>query len=522
MIVGNTSIATFTNSKKARERGLLVGSILLSLALGAAYTAFQLDSPLLPVVLILSLAIPVVLWGSARSVLYIVFAATCLFELFPSGYADSLTERVPFFWNVNTIFQIYAHANFKAIPFNLVEVILITAGVCSLIRAVFTKTFSLRGGPLLIPVSLYLFFVVWGWINGMATGGDFKLSLQEVRAQIYFAAAYFMAVHLVRNPKEVGTLWWVMAICVSLKGALYTYRRYVTIGGLPLPDQGVGSHEEAFFFGAYVLLLIVLSLASDPAYRSLCTYLWLNLPIIILGNLATNRRAGTAALLIALPMMLFAAYKAFPRCRRAIAAIGLAGVLIGPLYYNVFKNSESAIAQPARAIRSNFEPDARDASSNIYRDAENANQMATIRLAPVQGYGYGKRMLHVVAIADISDTYEWWDLLPHNQILWVWMRVGTVGFVAFWIMVCSTIILCCHAARDEGIVLSVRTHAVFCLATFVALLIFGLYDLQLSNFRSMLFTGIWVGSLAAVYVPSPQTSTNMRKESHEHNHASTR
>ncbi|MBC7806701.1 MAG: O-antigen ligase family protein [Akkermansiaceae bacterium] len=506
MMAISDHVAAFVGSAKSRERGILTGSILLTLALGAAYTAFQLDSPLLPVILIISLMIPVVLWCSARAVLYVVFAGTCLFELFPSGYADSLTERIPLFWNVNTIFQIYAHVNFKAIPFNLVEVIMIIATVCSLIRAVFTKTFSLRGGALLVPVSLYLFFVVWGWINGLATGGDFKLSLQEVRAQFYFGAAYFMAVHLVQEAKQIGTLWWIMAICVSFKGLLYTYRRYVTIGGLPLPDQGVGSHEEAFLFAAFVLILIVLSLASDPQYRALRTYLWLNLPIVILGYLATNRRAGTAALVIALPMMLFAAFRAFPHRRRAIAAVGLAGAILGPIYYNVFKNSEAAIAQPARAIRSNFEPDARDASSNIYRDAENANQMATIRLAPVQGYGYGKRMLHAVQIADISGTYEWWDLLPHNQILWVWMRVGTVGFVTFWVMFCSAIILCCHAARDEDAPAIVRCHAVFCLATLVALLMFGLYDMALSNFRAMLFAAIWLGALSAVYSPSPQTA----------------
>ncbi|MBC8140131.1 MAG: O-antigen ligase family protein [Armatimonadetes bacterium] len=501
------NIATLAGDTKRRERTFLVGSAALTVLLGAAYTAFGLDSALLPAILILLLLIPMVLWYSTKAVLHIVFASVCLFELFPSEYADSLTERVPFFWNVNTIFQVYAHVDFKAIPLNLAEVVLIVAGAFSLVRATFTKSLRLRGGILLVPVLLYLFFVLWGWMNGMATGGDFKLSLQEVRAQFYFVVGYFVALHLTREPKQLMVLYWVMALCVSLKGLLYTYRRYVTLGGQPLPDQGVGSHEEAFFFCAFGILLFVLSLANDPSYRPLRTFLWLNLPLIVAGNLATNRRAGTAALLIALPMLLLAAYRAFPHCRRGIAAFGLAIACFGPLYYGAFKNSEAAIAQPARAIRSNFEPDARDASSNIYRDAENANQMATIRLAPVQGYGYGKRMLHVVPIADISDTYEWWDLLPHNQILWVWMRVGTVGFVAFWVMVCAAIILCCRAARSEDVPVLIRTHGVFCLGVLVALLVFGLYDMQLSNYRSMLFAGIWLGSLAGVYTPLPAAST---------------
>ncbi len=501
------NIATLAGDVKRRERAFLVGAALLTVVLGAAYTAFGLDSALLPVIVILMLLIPMVLWSSTTAILYISLAGACLFELFPSSYADSLTERVPLFWNVNTIFQIYAHVDFKAVPLNLLEVILLIAGVCSLMRAVFTKSARLRGGVLLIPVLLYLFFVIWGWINGMATGGDFKLSLQETRAQFYFIAAYFIALHLVREPKQIVALYWTTALCVSLKGLLYTYRRYVTIGGQPLPDQGVGSHEEAFFFCVFSLLLLVLSLANDPVYRSLRVFLWLNLPLVIAGNLATNRRAGTAALVIAVPMLLLAAYRAFPKCRRGIVAFSLATACITPVYYAAFKNSDAAIAQPARAIKSNFEPDARDASSDAYRDAENANQMATIRLAPVQGYGYGKRMLHAVPIADISESYEWWDLLPHNQILWVWMRVGTVGFVTFWVLMCAAIILCCHAARSEDVQAVVRTHGVFCLAVLIALLVFGLYDLQLSNFRSMLFVAIWIGSLAGLYSPVSSANT---------------
>ncbi len=489
-------IRDFADAAKGRNRWIGLGALLLSVILGGSYTAFGIDGPLLPLIVIACLVVTLLLWCRTDAVLYIIFAGACLFELFPSTFPDSLTERVPLFWNVNTIFQVYAHANFKAVPFSLVEILLIFAGLFSVIRAVYTKSVSVRGGPLMTPVLIYLGFVLWGWVNGLATGGDFKLSLQEVRAQFYFCTAYFMAVNLIRSQKQILTLWWMAAVCISIKGALYTFRRYVTIAGQPLPDQGVGSHEEAYLFVIFMLLLIVMSFSKDPAFRTLKTYLLLNTPVVLLGYLATNRRAGTAAMLIATPLMLVAAFRAFPRYRRTIAIIGIAAGILGPLYYGAFKNSESAIAQPARALRSNFQPDERDASSNAYRDAENQNQMATIRLSPLQGYGYGKRMLHAVPIADISNTYEWWDLLPHNQILWVWMRTGTVGFVAFWTMMCAMIIHCCHIARDEDTSSIGRTHAVFSLAILISLLIFGLLDLQLSNFRSMLIAGFWIGCLA--------------------------
>lgn len=499
MIVWNSDIsaARFTAEARRRNGQMILSSTVLTLVLGSAYTAFGKDGPLLPLVVLVCLALPVLLWHFPRAVLYIVFAAACLFELFPSSSPDSLTERVPFFWNVNTIFQIYMNANVKAVPLNVLELILLLAGVFSLWRAVFTKSVSLRGGALMIPFLLYAGFVVIGWMNGLANGGDFKLSLQEVRAQFYFVVAYFMAVNLIRDNKQVNTLFWMTAIGISLKGALYTFRRYVTMAGQPLPDQGVGSHEEAFLFIAFVLLLFVVSIAADPAHKALRTYLWLTLPVVILGNLATNRRAGTAALVIAVPMMMIAAYRGLPNCRRSLNITALLLVLLGPAYYFTFRNSEAAIAQPARAIRSHFSPDARDASSNAYRDAENACIMATVKSSPVIGYGYGRRFIHAVPMADISESYEWWDLIPHNQILWVWMRVGTFGFIAFWLMNGSAVILCCHIARNTAAGNAFQTQGLFGLAALIALLVFGSVDILLTNPRSMVFVGIWLGVVAS-------------------------
>jgi hypothetical protein len=451
------------------------------------------------------LATPVLLCRFPRAVLYVTFAAACLFELLPTGYADALTDRVPFFWNVNTIFQRYAQANVKAIPLNLCEVFLLAAALCSALRAVFTRSVRLRAGALFWPIAVYIGFVVMGWVNGMMSGGDFKISLQEVRSQFYFFLAYLLAVNLVHERRHVDVLLWLFALCVGLKGILLTFRRYVTLAGLPLPDQGVGSHEEAFFFDAFILLLLILCLtgASDGAHKRLQRVMWFLLPCVLVGNLALNRRAGTAALLIAVPLLLMAAHRALPHRRRLIAGIGIALVAGFAVYYPAFRNSQSAFAQPARAIQSHFQPSARDAASNAYRDAEDANLMATIRLAPLLGYGYGKRMLHMVPMADISEQYEWWDVMPHNQILWVWMRVGTLGLVAFWIMVSAIVVHACLAIRAQGASAHTKSVGLFCLCAVGMLLVFSALDLALSNFRVVLFMGFCVGVQARMSAWSP-------------------
>jgi len=480
---------------------MLVGSLLAGLV-AFAFVAFGLDNPLLPVILLLAVVTPILLWRFPRLSLYVTLAAACLFEMFQLSYPDSLTDRIPFFWNVNTIFLTYAHAEVKAVPLSLVEIFLLIAGACSVIRSVFGGTARLRGGALLLPILIYVGFVLLGWGHGLMTGGDFKISLQEVRAQFYFLIIYLMAVNLVQERRQVGTVFWVVAICIGLKGILYTFRRYVTLAGVPLSAQGVGSHEEAFFFDSFIVLLIVLMLCR--AYKRLQWVMLALLPFVVLGNVACNRRAGTAALAIVLPLLLLAAYRALPERRRLIVGLCVALTVGLSIYYPLFKNSASILAQPARAIKSNFQPDARDAGSNAARDAENKNLMATVHSAPLLGNGYGHRYLHAFYMADISDIYELEDYIPHNTILWIWERIGPFGFLAFWMMIAAILILAGQTVRLEAADAMTKVVGIFTLCITCMLIVFSLLDLQLSCYRDVFFAGAWAGILAAAPTLTPR------------------
>jgi hypothetical protein len=501
------SAEQYAAASRARAYWFLLGGGMLAALVASSFVGFGLDNIFLPIAILIGVLMPILLWRYPRLIFYGLLAGVCLFELSlstgPDGmpYHDSLTDQIPLFWNVNTIFQHYAHINFKGIPLNLVEILLLVAGTCSCLHAVYTQNTSLRAGPLWVPICVYMAFVLMGWINGMATGGDFKISLQEVRSQFYFGVAYLMAVNMVRERKQLTVMLWIVVGCIGLKGILYTFRRYVTLSGLPLPDQGVGSHEESFFFDCFAALLIVLSTCG--VYPKLRWIMLAFLPFVIFGSLVCNRRAGTAAFIIIVPLLVLGAYQALPTRRRLIGIVSMIGAVLFAGYYSAFKNSDSIIAQPARAIKSNFQPDARDASSNLYRDAENEDLMATIKSAPIQGYGYGKRMIHAVPIADISTQYEWWDIMTHNQVLWVWMRVGTFGFAAFWMMVSAVIICGCRTIQNPDADLEIKAIALFGVLVTGALMIFGLLDLQFSNFRDMLFVGLWSGVLAAL----PEMST---------------
>ena len=482
------------NGRNARIRTGIFGAVL-ALICACLYTVFRLDNIVFPAIFIVSVMIPILLWRFPKFSLFFLFLSVCLFECVPLGVAIIPTTMIPFFWNVNTIMQIYAGASgAHELPLNLFEIFILVAGAASLVRSVYTGTARVFAGPLLLPLLGYEFFVIFGWFHGLFTGGDFKISLQEVRSQFYLVLAYIIGINAVTDKDTIRKLQWAMVICIGMKGLFYTLCRFINYAGQPVPDQGVGSHEEAFFFNSFIIFFIV-SCVYRPSKAMFYTMIAF-LPLVIIGNLACNRRAGTAALIIALPIMVAVVYKTLPKYRKTIAIASVCFGLLGTAYYQEFKNSSSMLAQPARAVKSQFDPDERDASSNSYRDAENADLMATIRLDPILGYGYGKRMLHAVPIADISKTYEFWDIVTHDQILWIWMRVGTIGFIAFWLAMCGCIIYGVQRATNPDVDWETQGVALYTVLVLTMLIVFGLLDLQLSNFRDMLFTGMWIGIMA--------------------------
>uniref|UniRef100_UPI0037506A37 hypothetical protein n=1 Tax=Armatimonas sp. TaxID=1872638 RepID=UPI0037506A37 len=148
-----------------------------------------------------------------------------------------------------------------------------------------------------------------------------------------------------------------------------------------------------------------------------------------------------------------------------------------------------------------------------YRKIENYDLMLTMRSTSTTqliGYGYGKRFLTPGGNLDmIKDIYPWYNLLPHNQILWVWMRLGTLGFLAFWGMICAILVYACRVIRYKesetkhnktasARSLYPRAVALYTLILVALLLVFGLLDLQLSNFRDMIFVAIWVGAMSGL------------------------
>ena len=102
-------------------------------------------------------------------------------------------------------------------------------------------------------------------------------------------------------------------------------------------------------------------------------------------------------------------------------------LLIGSaLYIPAYWNHDGTLAQPARAVRSQFQPSSRDESSDQYRQEENLNLSGNIKAAGVKGTGFGMP-IHYSGITNIANIDPMIAYIPHNGILWIWLRLGVQG-----------------------------------------------------------------------------------------------
>jgi hypothetical protein len=462
---------------------------------------FTKGNAVLPVAIFSIAILFVIVWRYPTIMMMFTVGSVCLLDTsLLTLYKLPRIDQIPLFWDINTIIQRYAGLqDFHAIPYSLFEVLLILAGFSSLFRALYGRRVKISTGFLGGVMLMFIAFVAIAIVNGLATGGIFTRALLEARPMVYLVIAYLISLNTGDDHEErMRKLMWISAICISIKAVHALIRYYVELGGATIPEIGIGAHEESFFFDFYILQFIVLSMARyEPKLRRMMLVF---LPIVVWMDIINQRRVATAAFVYLIPTLIIMAFLAFKQYRAALARGTIIFTIFMIGYLMFFWNNTSSFGQPAHAIKSQFTPDARDLSSDLYRDAEDANLIETMKINPIFGYGYGKEFLIIHPMVDLRSIDPLIHFIPHNSLLWIWMRLGVLGYTVFWLLVGGVIVQATYICKKEDATDAEKVIAMLAATVVVMNLVFGLYDIQLASIRNMLFVGIWIGLLAKVRV----------------------
>jgi O-antigen ligase len=409
---------------------------------------------------------------------YVLYGAAVLLpEYYRSDLPDYIGRYLPYFPDLKQWTPL-------SVAFSINEIFIVLVVVIWLLKGVADRRLRFDRGSLMLPLGLYMGMVLAGEIHGLMTGGDFRTSLWEVRGQAYMFVAYVLTCNLIHTRRQIWTIIWVLMLGSGLRG-VEGMLRYIAQRGSHA--QELYPHEQSFFFNGFLTLFVVLLLfKAPPRMRPIALAL---LPFVAIANLANGRRAAVFAFFVAVFALFVITWVVRPARRRTIALVLLGLAAVFPPYYLAFRHSTSTYALPARAVSTIFNPSTRDAASDQYRATEDADIIFTMKTSPIVGYGFGKPMLLPYPLPNISAIYVFWNIMPHNSIYWIWMRLGTVGYLLLWLLFGVAIVQSTDLARR------LRDPRLQGLAVLIALLvveqvIYAYLDLEWSNWRNLISTGV--------------------------------
>jgi hypothetical protein len=315
------------------------------------------------------------------------------------------------------------------------ETYIFFTGLAWLGRMIVMRNFRWYSGSLQWPGLVFIGFIIFGLMHGLARNGDFNAALWETRAIFYLVAMLILGSNLLEERRHVSIFLWCITAGLSIRSLFGLWFVIFELGGKIGSVDRIAEHSMSILFNSIYILAIAAWIYRDTPKRRLGMLLIL-LPVLI-SYFANNRRAGFVTLGIALLLLAIVIYKVH---RRAFYYIVPVSTVILVAYLGIFWNASGPIAAPAKAVRSVIgQPDPRDYSSNLYREMENINVMFTIKTSPLLGIGFGQKFLRISDMVDLDFPFA--DYLTHNSILWIWMKAGLGGFMSMLVMIGMSVAL---------------------------------------------------------------------------------
>lgn len=313
------------------------------------------------------------------------------------------------------------------------------------------------------------FVMALGFAYGWYKGGELNLAYNEARGLIVGLAIFILATRVLPENKAELIKPIMAAELVLAFSIILRYIIYVRGNRLSVPLEFAFTHEGSVILGVGIVIGIVVFFreTATKRQRGLAAVYCL---VLLAAMLASGRRAATLVLLVGCGTI---GLIMLPRRTMMVLTISLPVLLATGAYLGAYWNKEyGAMAQPARAIRSQFDPSLRDESSDQYRTTEKYDVIQTIRVNRLLGVGFGRQFYQFQPLPNLQRFWPLQLYTPHQNVLWIWLKMGIVGMAVILGFAAVAIGRCFRAAREA------RTDADWALAavSLTVILMFLMYS----------------------------------------------
>jgi hypothetical protein len=479
---------------------LVAGSCLLGLIQVATDGKVLASVAFLAVVCIVVLSSYRLDWG-----FYLFLGMVLVFDQFAETEFSSFTAKLGYFSNLKAIQYLPYFNSGVVTPFELHFLLLLFLWfvlICA------RKDYQLRAPAVWFVATVFFLWLIALFEYGLQNKGDLMAALWEVRALFYLGLMVFFVPQIIQTREQVQNVVWVWILGVSFKALEGTYR-FVRQGFGMAGYDAMLNHEDPLFFITLLFLLCGLVLFGVKSrQRRFLTVM--AIPMLI-GFYVGNRRAAYGSL--AASLLTFVSVLPGKQLWKFLKiVIPVAGLIA--VYTIVFWDSEGGWATPIRQVRSGFEDEeeqlgTRNYYSNLYRKLENYNLAVTVQQTPLIGIGFGTRYEQPLSLVRIG--YSLRDFMAHNNVVWLLVKIGGIGFFFFWLLLDS------YACRATSLLHRINDPylKVLCAVVIVGIInqiVAAYFDLHLVRYRTMLLMGILMGLLPAIQSAAGETATEPNRK----------
>lgn len=336
--------------------------------------------------------------------------------------------------NLNTLTGI------QSLRFAGMDVLLIVAlGVVALRRY---ATRDAVGIPRPMHTALVVSFVALLAVEayGLARGGNFKMTLWQLRPLILVPAIAWIFASTIRGPRDLRPIGHAILFAAFVKVAMGAYFYFALCRPRGYYPDYVNTHSDSVL---YVVAMVVAIAAwlERPTLRVLVTS-GLVLAVVGLGVALNNRRLAYIELSGSLAAIAALVWKG-ALGRRLSLALGYATPPLAA-YLAAGWTSTSGFFMPARKIASLFSKNDRSSGS---RDCENYNLIQAWKHRPFFGAGFGHEYEELSRADSIDQFFPIYRYIGHDGVLWLFSVAGLFGFAAVWSVLVVVVYFAARAHR---------------------------------------------------------------------------
>ncbi len=465
---------------------VIAGSILLAIVYLFTEGSMFASVTIIGIAAVIAITMYRVDWG----LMFFVGVVLMFDETPPRGYGMTIIGK-EYFLNLKSL------ELFKNVPpavLSPLEVHLLFVMVVWFLLIVTKKRVMVARVEGWIPALIFFSWLSISAVSGIARGGDFLPALWEIRALFYLACMFFFVPQLIQSKDQIRQLMWVVIFAISFK----MFQGVVRVANLGFSfgrRDELTSHEDPLFFISMFVLMSALYIYRHPGAQRFVLS-WGFVPMLMVFLLAQRRATWAALGVSVIAFLLMLEWKQMMKFIRLLLPFAGAAAV----YLIIFWNSPSGgIGHGAFLVRSSFSSTREEAGeryySNLYRKMEDYDLARTVMRAPVAGIGFGNKYDQELKLFRIPFPLA--EYIPHNEIFWLFVKTGAIGFILFWIFLYS------HVFRTAMLFRKLQDPYLKSLALVIMIAVLGqvivsFYDLQLTYSRNMVYLGTLMGLYPAI------------------------